>query len=168
MRRLLPTSLLALLAAAAVPAAAGAATPAAPLHTSGAKIVDADGKTAILQGVNWFGFETSNHVVHGLWTRDYRDVLRQIHDTGFNTIRLPWSIQAIRSKTTSGIDFSGNKNAALKGDTPLEAMDAIIDEANRQHLLVLLDNHSAQDDGYANDLWYGTGGYTEDDWVDAW
>ena len=31
------------------------------------------GREFVIQGVNWFGFETSNYVPHGLWSRDYRD-----------------------------------------------------------------------------------------------
>src|SRR5215218_6512001 len=142
--------------------------PAMPLATNGARIVDADGRTVILQGVNWFGFETSAHIVHGLWSRDYRDVLAQIRDAGFNTIRLPFSLEALESQTVTGIDFSSGRNAPLRGKTPLQAMDAIIDAAAREHLMVLLDNHSLSDDGYQYPLWYGDGGYTEDDWIAAW
>jgi endoglucanase len=147
---------------------ARAAEVAPPLSTKGASIVDASGRRVVLQGVNWFGFETSNHAPHGLWSRDYADVLAQVRRLGFNTIRLPFSLEALESRTITGVDFSGGKNAALKGTTPLQAMDAIVDEAARQHLLVLLDCHSLADDGYTDPLWYGQGGFTEDDWVAAW
>jgi endoglucanase len=158
---------LALLAMTA-PSMADAATPRPPLHADGARIVDAGGRTAVLQGVNWFGFETSAHVVHGLWARDYHDVLAQIRRMGFNTIRLPFSLQALQSSTINGPDFSNGRNAALQGATPLHAMDVIVDAAARAGLLVLLENHSLADDGYSYGLWYGQAGYTEDDWVDAW
>ncbi len=149
------------------PAAAPAAAIEPPLSTSGSRIVDARGRTVVLQGVNWFGFETSNHVVHGLWTRDLRDVLAQVRALGFNTIRLPFSLQALRSPAISGVDFSGGRNAALHGASPQQAMDVVVDEAARQGLLVVLDNHSGPDDGYTEPLWYGRG-YSEDDWIDAW
>jgi endoglucanase len=164
-RRLLAISVITLVTAA--PATAGAATIAPPLSTRGARIVDTRGRTVVLQGVNWFGFETSNHVVHGLWTRDYRDMLAQIRRLGFNTIRLPFSLEALRAQTTNGIDFSGGKNAALRGASPQRAMDIIIDEAARQGLFVVLDNHSGPDNGYTDPLWYGRG-FSEDDWVRAW
>jgi endoglucanase len=138
-----------------------------PLTTDGARLVDARGRTVVLQGVNWFGFETSNHVVHGLWTRDYRDMLAQVRRLGFNTIRLPFSLEALRSRTLTGIDFSGGKNAALRGATPQRAMDVIVDEAARHGLFVILDYHSGPDNAYTDPFWYGRG-YTEDDWVRAW
>ena len=75
------------------------------------------GNPSILQGVNWFGLETANHAPHGLWTRDYKEMLAQIKSLGFNTIRLPFSLQALRSSTTSGIDYGGGRNAALQGKT---------------------------------------------------
>src|SRR4051794_30896236 len=157
MRRL-PLVLIAVLTALLVPAAANAATPKAPLPTDGARIVDANGQTAVLQGVHRLGFPTSHPVGHGLRTRDYRDVLAQIKSLGFNTIRLPFSLQALKSSTINGVDFSNGKNAALKGATPLQAMDTIIDEAKRDDLLVLLDDHSLTDDSFSHPLWYGIGG----------
>jgi hypothetical protein len=78
-------------------AQAASGLPALPLSTDGSEIVDANGDTVVLQGVNWFGFETANHVPHGLWSRDYKDKLRQIKREGFNTIRLPFSLEAVRS-----------------------------------------------------------------------
>jgi aryl-phospho-beta-D-glucosidase BglC (GH1 family) len=140
----------------------------APLSTAGAKIVDREGREFVIQGVNWFGFETSNHVPHGLWSRDYRDMLAQIASLGFNTIRLPFSIQSVRAQSFTGVDFSAGRNAALAGKTPIEAMDVIVEEAERQGLLVLLDNHSASDNTFTYGLWYGIDGYTEEDWVETW
>ena len=63
-------SLLAVTLSLVLSATAGAAVIHPPLRTSGSKIVDRDGHTVVLQGVNWFGFETSAHVPHGLWSRD--------------------------------------------------------------------------------------------------
>ncbi len=154
-------------AASATAQPATAQTIVAPLHTRGSQIVDASGARVVLQGVNWFGFETSNQVVQGLWTRDYKSVLAQIRDLGFNTIRLPFSLQTLHSKTINGVDFSGGKNAALQGVTPLQAMQIIVKQAARDHLMVLLDNHSDADNGYTEPLWFGEG-YSQQEWIDTW
>ena len=88
---------------------------------------------------------------------------------GFNTIRLPFSLQALDSDVPiTGPDFSGGKNAALQGKTPQQAMDVVIDAAARAGLMVLLENHSLADDGYSYGLWYGQAGYDENDWVARW
>ncbi|MDO9486525.1 MAG: cellulase family glycosylhydrolase [Actinomycetota bacterium] len=139
-----------------------------PLSTSGGRIVDADGDTVTLQGVNWFGMETATHAPHGLWSRDYRDMLQQIAGLGFNVVRIPFSLEALGSQSTSSIDFGGNRNTALQGKTPLEVLDEIVAEAGRQGLMVILDNHSQADDGFTYDLWYGQNGYTEADWISTW
>ena len=139
----------------------------APLSTDGARIVDSAGERLVIQGVNWFGFETGVHVPHGLWARDYADMLAQIHDLGFNAIRLPFSIESISSGSISSVNTALGRNAELAGKTPLEAMDLIVAEARRQDLLVVLDLHSLGDDSFQHPLWYGNG-YSEDDWVDAW
>ena len=161
-------ALIAIASAGALVAAGSALGVQGPLHTSGGQIVDQANREVVLQGVNWFGFETANHAPHGLWTRDYRDMLAQIKAQGFNVIRLPFSLQALKSTTTSGIDYGNGRNAALQGKTPQQVMDEIIAEAGRQGLGVILDNHSGADDSFMSPLWYGTGGFTEDDWVNQW
>jgi endoglucanase len=39
-----------------------------------------------LKGVSWFGFETPLNVVHGIWARDYRDLLDFIKQNGFQIL----------------------------------------------------------------------------------
>ncbi|MEM9923054.1 MAG: cellulase family glycosylhydrolase [Cyanobacteria bacterium P01_D01_bin.50] len=137
-----------------------------PLSTRGAKIVDAKGNSILLQGVNWFGMETETHTPHGLWKRDYKEMLAQIKSLGYNLIRLPYSVQALRSEDISGIDFSIGSNQELEGKTPIEIMDTIVEEAEHQGLLILLDSHRLNDERIP-ELWYGDG-YTEADWINTW
>ncbi|MBW4500743.1 MAG: cellulase family glycosylhydrolase [Scytonema hyalinum WJT4-NPBG1] len=137
-----------------------------PLSTRGAKILDAKGQQVLLRGVNWFGTETETHVPHGLWKRDYKEILAQIKSLGYNLIRLPYSLEALRSPNINGIDFSIGSNKELEGKTPIQVMDLIIQEAQRQGLLVLLDNHRLSDQRISQ-LWYEDG-FTEADWIDTW
>jgi endoglucanase len=137
-----------------------------PLSTRGSQIVDASGKPILLRGVNWFGIETENHAPHGLWARDYKEMLSQIKSLGYNIIRLPYSVQALKEKEVTGIDFSIGSNNELEGKTPLEVMDLIVQEAQRQGLLVLLDSHQLNNKRIP-ELWYGDG-FSEADWIDAW
>lgn len=137
-----------------------------PLSTRGAEIVDARRQPVLLRGVNWFGMETDLHVPHGLWQRDYKEMLAQIKQLGYNFIRLPFALESLRSNQISGVDFAIGSNADLEGKTPLEVMDLIVEEANRQGLMILLDNHQIT---YAEipELWYGDG-YSEEDWINTW
>ncbi len=137
-----------------------------PLSTRGSQIVDAKGKIVMLRGINWFGIEINTHAPHGLWSRDYKDMLAQIKSLGYNFIRLPYSVEALRSQNISGINFSIGANKDFQGKTPLEVMDLVIQEAQRQGLLILLDSHCLKDDRIS-ELWYGDG-FTEKDWIDTW
>ena len=139
---------------------------ALPLSTSGRTIVDAKGKVVLLRGVNWFGMETDTHAPHGLWQRDYKEMLAQIKKLGYNVIRLPYSVAGLRSLNVSGIDYTIGSNIELQGKTPLEVMDLVIQEAERQGLLILLDSHRLNDQRIP-ELWYGDG-FTEGDWIDTW
>ena len=152
----------------AIPAAK-AFSPKFPLSTSGNKIVDSSGAQVILQGVNWYGMENEPGTVIGLNARDYKLMLKQIKQTGFNVIRIPFSMQTLtKGKEVSSVaDYIGS-NRELKDKSPIEVLDALILEANVQGLMIILDNHSQADQGYRNDLWYGQAGYTEDDWVEMW
>lgn len=137
-----------------------------PLSTRGTKIVDAKGKEILLRGVNWFGMETETHTPHGLWQRDYKEMLAQIKSLGYNSIRLPFAVEALRSDKISGVDFSIGANKELEGKTPLEVMDAVIQEAEKNNLLIILDSHRLNVKRIP-ELWYGDG-YTEADWINVW
>lgn len=136
-------------------------------HTSGSQILDANGQPVRIAGINWFGFETNNFVVHGLWTRDYRDMLSQIKNLGYNTIRLPYTNQMFDAGSTpNSIDFSGGKNADLAGLSPLGVMDKIVAYAGQIGLKIFLDRHRP-DGGGQSALWY-TSGVPESRWIADW
>ncbi|MBD2200432.1 cellulase family glycosylhydrolase [Calothrix anomala] len=137
-----------------------------PLSTLGAKIVDARGKQVLLRGVNWFGMETETHVPHGLWQRDYKEMLSQMKMLGYNLIRLPYSVAGLRAPDINGVEFNIGSNIEFQGKTPLEVMDLIVQEAERQGLFILLDSHRLNDQRIP-ELWYGDG-FTEADWIDTW
>jgi aryl-phospho-beta-D-glucosidase BglC (GH1 family) len=145
-------------------------TPMAPgfLHTSGNQIVDATSRPVRLSGVNWFGMEGTTFAPHGLWARNYKDVMDQMRDLGFNCVRLPFSDQLFDpGSTPNGIDF--NLNPDLRGLTGLQIMDKVVDYAGRIGLRIILDHHrsdagaGAQDNG----LWY-TSAYPESRWIADW
>ena len=152
--------------ARATPAAAprAASTGSGYWHTSGRRILDSTGQPVRIAGINWFGFETSNNVVHGLWTRDYRSVLDQIASLGYNTLRLPYSDDILKPGTVpNSIDFSGGKNTDLQGLDSLHVLDKIIGYAGQIGLRVILDRHRP-DAGGQSALWY-TSAVPESTWI---
>ena len=134
-------------------------------HTSGSQILDANNQPVRIAGVNWFGFETANYVPHGLWTRNYQDMLNQIKGLGYNAIRLPYANQLFDAGSTpTGIDFA--KNPDLVGLTGLQIMDKIINYGGSIGLRFILDQHRP-DSGAQSALWY-TAQYPESRWISDW
>jgi endoglucanase/chitinase len=137
-------------------------------HTSGNQILDAAGHPVQIAGVNWYGFEGYNGVPDGLWARNYKDVMDQIVDEGFNTIRLPYSQDVLHGQIP-GDSINFNLNPDLQGLTSVQVMDKIINYAGEIGLKVILDHHR-NDAGIsttANGLWYDDK-YSETDWVNDW
>ncbi len=134
-------------------------------HTSGAQILDANNQPVRIAGVNWFGFETPSYVAHGLWTRNYKDMLNQIQRLQYNTLRLPYANQLFdASSKPNGINFA--KNPDLQGLNGLQIMDKIITYASGIGLHIILDQHRP-DANAQSALWY-TSAYPESRWLSDW
>lgn len=140
------------------PTPTATATPTGPVgtgywHTSGTQIVDAYNQPVRIAGINWFGFESSTYVVHGLGQRDYHDLLRQVKSLGYNTIRLPFSDQLFfASSIPNGISFNNGMNQDLQGLNGLQIMDKIVGAAGQLGLRIVLDHHGV-DAGSQTTLW---------------
>jgi endoglucanase len=135
------------------------------LHSFGSELVDTTGCDVHLTGVNWFGFETSSFAPHGLETRNWQDMLNQIKQTGFDTIRLPFSNQLFNlSSKPQGINYRLNPD--LKGLQGLALMDRIIQGARDLSLKIILDRHDTTAD-FQPELWY-TDKVTEARWIHDW
>jgi endoglucanase len=163
----------AVLAASALVLASVAVAPSVPQtaqaagagywHTSGRQILDSNNAPVRIAGINWFGFETSNLVVHGLWTRDYKSMLDQIKATGYNSIRLPYSDDIFKNAIVQGINQSNGMNADLTNLTSLQIMDKLVAYGGSIGLKFILDRHRP-DSGGQSALWY-TSSVSESTWI---
>ncbi|MHA0287848.1 Calx-beta domain-containing protein [Mycobacterium sp. C3-094] len=154
--------------AAVTEGAPGGAVGTGYFSTSGNQIVDAAGTSVQIAGVNWFGFESDIRAPHGLWTRNYKDMMDQMADLGFNTIRLPYSSAMLHSTAApTGIDLA--KNPDLAGLTSLQVMDKIVAYAGDIGMRVILDHHrsTAGAGTSENGLWYNSQ-YSEASWIADW
>ncbi|MFD8671465.1 cellulase family glycosylhydrolase [Streptomyces seoulensis] len=146
-----------------VSAQAAAAPGAGPWHTSGRRLLDAQNQPVRMAGINWFGFETSNYVAHGLWSRDYRSMTDQMKSLGYNTIRLPYSDDIFKGTAPNGISYANGLNSDLQGLNSLQVMDKIVDYAGSVGLKVILDRHRP-DSAAQSALWY-TSAVPESTWI---
>jgi endoglucanase len=132
-------------------------------HTSGRQILDAAGRPVRIAGINWFGFETDIHVVHGLWARDYKSMIDQMKSLGYNTIRMPYSDDILKpGAMPESINYDG-KNTDLRGLTSLQVLDRIVAYAGQAGLKIVLDRHRPDAAGQSA-LWY-TASVPESTWI---
>ena len=141
-------------------------------RTSGNQILDAAGNPVRIAGINWYGFETPDEIVHGLWAQDYHTIVNDIAALGYNTIRIPFSNQMVETPIVpQNISFynTGPINTDLKGLNSLQDLDKIIAYAGQVGLKVILDDHRSEagESAEGNGLWY-TSAYPTSAWVSDW
>ncbi|HEX5739013.1 MAG TPA: glycoside hydrolase family 5 protein, partial [Hydrogenophaga sp.] len=140
---------------------AAACNPAYAFSVSGGQIYDNDGARVTLKGVNWFGFETETRVVHGLWARNWKEMLDQMQSAGFNAVRLPVCPGTLRGDAVNSIDYG--RNTDLQGLNSLQVLDKLVAELDQRGMYFLIDHH--RPDCHAiSELWY-VNGYTEAQWI---
>ncbi len=147
------------------------ASPAFPLHTSGAHIVDSAGTPVHIHAVNWYGAESSDFVVAGLQSLPLAAITAQIRGLGFNTVRIPLSNQLVESNPVPG-NYALAANPSLQGQSALAILDQVIASLTSAGIMVILDNHGSDaqwccsntDD---NTLWYNAR-YPESAWLADW
>ena len=126
-----------------------------------------------MAGINWYGFETPDYLVHGLWAQDYHTVLNTIKSLGYNVIRIPFSNQMVESNPvpTNYTTYAdgGPVNQALYGQTALTDLDTLVAYAGSIGLRVILDNHRSEagESNEASGLWY-TSAYPQANWIADW
>lgn len=122
-------------------------TPSNTLRTEGARIIRTSGETVQLKAINWFGFESTNRIVHGLWAVGYQAVIDQIVALGFNALRIPFAGDTFSGTRPTGVDFTkpGNTVFQVTGSgnvkPAIECLDIIIAYAAQKGLWVILDHH---------------------------
>lgn len=120
----------------------GEATSGNRLLTAGNQIIRPGGVTHKLKSINWFGAETQTFVPHGLWSRNYKEIIDQIADMGFNSVRLPFSGDLCNisvNPSDGAINYTLNEDLIEK--SAVEVLDAIIAYMNQKQLHVILDHH---------------------------
>jgi len=141
-------------------------------HTSGNQLLDSANQPVRIAAVNWYGFETSTFVAHGLWIADYKAILDLIKSSGFNTVRMPYSDQMVQQNPVLGtmnINRNGINTDIAANATALDVLDKIIAHCGTIGLRVILDNHrsNAGNSAQENGLWF-TAEYPESTWLANW
>ena len=134
-------------------------------HTCGTEIVDRNGQTVMIHGIAWSGMELPGGAPGGLDKRNYKEILQEVKGLGYNTVRIPYSTEAIApGHYPSGIDTKLNPD--LKGLTSLQVLDRIVAECHQLGLKVILDRHRINP-YVVPPLWYDSS-WSTDQWIDDW
>ncbi|PZG21180.1 endoglucanase, partial [Micromonospora craterilacus] len=150
-------------ATAAPTVGAAAVVAAAPtsdwLRTDGNKIVDEAGNQVWLTGANWFGFNASERVFHGLWSANIETITRQMAERGINIVRVPISTQLLlewKAGQTVRPNVNTYVNPELNGLNNLQVFDYWLGLCEKYGLKVMLDVHSAEADnsGHVYPVWW--------------
>jgi len=142
------------------------------LSISGNKIVNKEGKAVWLTGANWFGFNTTERVFHGLWSANLDKTVKAMADRGINLVRVPFATELI-DEWMNGVFVPHNintfANPELEGKTSLEVFDAFLAASKKYGVKVLLDAHSPHIDnmGHIYPTWTKDD-ITEDVFFDTW
>ena len=147
------------------------------LHTQGNKILDKNNNQIRITGINWFGFDTSQCVFHGLWSRDLKSMLDQVAGLGFNAIRVPLHAELV-SKWSQGIAVpasgvtiitSGSSliNDYLAGLDSSGILDYTVNYCGQIGLKLILDMHCIQPDSNEQNLWYNAS-CTLENFINDW
>lgn len=156
------------------------------LQTNGGKVVDSKtGDPVILKSVNWAGAEANNYVPDGLWQVSYKDLINQIAEWGFNSIRFPFSGDTFKqsapasgainlyAKGTDGdydnLDFTTNQDATNpEWKTIYGVFDTIISYCATKGLRVIFDHHRRASGSGGTDGAPTDASYTQADWEATW
>jgi endoglucanase len=141
-------------------------------HTSGNQILDANNQPVRIAAVNWYGFETTLFVAHGLWAQDYKTILNLIKSSGYNTIRIPYSDEMVQTNpvvAATAINRNGINTDLPPGTRSMQVLDAIITHCGTIGLRVILDNHrsNAGDSAQESGMWF-TDQFPESVWLANW
>lgn len=125
--------------------------------TSTSNIVNANDKVSYpiyLRGLSWFGFETPDFVVNGLWSHPMTFYLDTLHDHGFNALRVPFSAEWILyNKDIHPTNDMIRQDLSVSGMTSLEILDRLFSECEKRGITILLDLHRLHKE-YISELWY--------------
>ncbi|MGA5821359.1 glycoside hydrolase family 5 protein [Kitasatospora sp. NPDC094028] len=172
--------------------ASAAADPApswtGPLSTRGRYVVDANGRRFKLKAANWAGAQgtwqgngnvddpannqagqVSHNIPLGLDRVPMARLMADFHGLGLNSIRLPFA-DALIHDTTPVPDSAVAANPQLRGRTPLQVYDAVVEALSADGFAVILNNHTTSYrfccglDG--NERW--NSGQSTQQWEDDW
>lgn len=140
------------------------------VHKTNGSLHYDNGQLMKIKGASWFGFETGDQVVNGLWANPLKFYMDLLATEKFNVIRVPfcskWILQNFDVYPDQGFVSADPDNQNKKS---IEIMDTLFDMAHARNMLILLDLHRLNCE-YISELWYSpfSGEYTDESFLQTW
>ncbi len=148
------------------------------LHTDGSTIYDIYGNEVHLTGANWFGYNCSEKVFHGLWNANMKNVVVEMADHGINLVRVPISTELLLEwkagkKVTPNVNYYANPELIKADGSEMdskEIFDKFVELCKENGIKIMMDLHSldANNSGHNYAVWYDVDGLTTEDWIEGW
>lgn len=160
------------------------------LHAEGDKLYDMYGNEVWITGANWFGFNCTENILHGLWSAELRDTLKSIADHGVNMLRIPVSTELLygwmQGTPAACVGFNPSNSQYYKFNAELcnadgtamnsmQVFDKMMEVCKEYGIKVMVDVHSpdSNNTGHNYELWYGKEmkngvEVTTQVWIDTW
>ncbi len=99
------------------------------LHAEGSRLYDMNGNEVWLTGANWFGFNCTENLAHGLYAADCDQFLSAVADHGINLIRMPISTELLVSWMEGAPLEVSSVNAGYNPPTDIVGEDGTVTPA---------------------------------------
>ena len=107
-----------------------------------------------LRGLSWFGFETQDFVVNGLWVHPMSFYVNLLVENEINFLRIPFSAEWIYYNWDlypyDGLVSADNENQHRKS---IEILDTLVDQLEEKGIFIMFDLHRLHKE-YISELWY--------------
>lgn len=123
-----------------------------------------------IRGMSWFGFETQDFVVNGLWQNPmdvYMDILQT---AGVNVLRVPFSAEWILyHKDLYPYEGMVSADPEHQHTMSWHILESLFDKAAKRNIHIMLDLHRLHKE-YISELWYSPtdNEYTEEGFFKTW
>ena len=127
-----------------------------------------DGSRFSLKGTSWFGLETPDQSLQGLWQVSIEHVLDFLAANGFNFLRVPFSAQLVVTglDTAHPTNLNSSANPALAGKSSGAQLDRLFSLCAARGIAIMLDLHRHVNT-QQSPLWY-TDQYPESRVIEVW
>lgn len=128
----------------------------------------ANGSKIRIKGANWFGMETNEFALHGLWSVPMENILDMCVANNINALRLPFSAQfALGLDSIKCTSINLGANPSMAGFTAGQMFDAVCEACLRRNILVMPDMHRLVGAAGITNIWYDSE-YTEAKIIQGW